>query len=110
MQVGQVVLHPGEVIDAVSIGDILVPVLPLADLLGTAVVIADVGIESDHLLPFELGDQAQHPVGAGVVRTDIEDHGVGAVRPPAFFKKITARNRDHPGRRVCGKGGHLGRP
>ena len=66
--VGQVVHHPAEVVHAVGVGDVGVPGLALAHLLGAAVVEADVGHGVDDLLAVELQHDAEDAVGAGVLR------------------------------------------
>ena len=57
-QVSQIVLHAGEVIDAIGIGNILVPVLTLGNLFGTAMVVAEIDVDVGDLLAIELGNQA----------------------------------------------------
>ncbi len=76
-QVGQVVQHAAEVIHPVGVGNIGVPTLALAHLLGPAVVVADVGHGADDLLPVQLQDHPQHAVGAGVVGPEVEEHELG---------------------------------
>ena len=53
-QVGEVVHHPAQVVDAVGVGNVGVPGLALTHLFLAAVVIADVGREIDDLLAAQL--------------------------------------------------------
>jgi len=89
IDIGQIVLHPGQVIDPVGVGDELVPVLSLGDLLRPTVVIADIQVHIDDLLPRQLEDAADNAVGAGVLGPEVEDHGI-LVRP---LEKIACRQR-----------------
>ena len=75
-QVGEVVHHAAEIVDAVGVGDVGVPGLALAHLLGAAVVIADVGDRVDDLLAVELQHDPQDAVRAGVLRAEVEEHEV----------------------------------
>ena len=77
--VGQVVHHPAEVIDAVGVGNERVPRLALAHLLGAPVVKADLGQAVDDLLAVELQDDADDPVGAGMLRADVQEHEIRAL-------------------------------
>jgi hypothetical protein len=52
----------------------------LGNLLYPTVVIADVRIDGDDLLTAQAQDVAQDTVGAGVVRADIEHHGLPVVQ------------------------------
>ncbi|MNS46032.1 hypothetical protein D3C72_785150 [compost metagenome] len=74
--IGQVVHHPAQVLDPVGVGDVAVPGLALAHLLGTAVVIADVGHAVADLFPVELQHQAEGAVGRGVVGAEVKEHVV----------------------------------
>ncbi len=74
--VGEVVHHAAEVVHAVGVGDVGVPGLPLAHLLGAAVVEADLADQVHDLLAVELEDDPQDAVRAGVVRADVEEHEV----------------------------------
>ena len=65
--VRQVVHHAAEIVDAVGVRDVGVPRLPLAHLLGAAVVIADVGHRVDDLFAVELQHDAEHAVRARMV-------------------------------------------
>ena len=71
-QVGEVVGHPGEIVHPVGIREELVPGLALADLFRGPVVVADIGVESGDGLAPEGQDKADQPVGADVVRADIQ--------------------------------------
>ena len=74
----QVHVHPGQVIDAVGIGDVLPRREVLADLLRAAVQIADVRRHlGDH---FAVGPQhqPQHAVRAGMLRAHVDQHLVAA--------------------------------
>ena len=74
VDVGQVVLHPGQVVDAVGIGDELIPLLALGDFFRAAVVVADVEVDIDDLLAVQLENAADDAVGAGMLRPQVEDH------------------------------------
>ena len=74
--VGQVVHHPAEVVHPVSVGDVGVPGLPLAHLLGAPVVVADVRHRIDHDLAVKLQGNAEHAVNAGVVGAQVQEHEV----------------------------------
>ena len=80
--VGEVVHHAAQVVDAVGVGDVGVPGLALAHLLGAAVVVADVGHGVDDLLAVQLEDDAQDAVRAGVLRPEVEEHEVGVFALP----------------------------
>ena len=67
-------MHAAEVVDAVGVGDVGVPGLALGHLLGAAVVVADVGDDVDDLLVAQADDDAERPVGAAVLRADVEEH------------------------------------
>ena len=77
--VGQVVGHAAEVVDAVGVRDVGVPALALGHLLGAAMVVADVGDEVDDLLVAQADDDAERPVGGAVLRADVEVHERGVV-------------------------------
>ena len=77
--VGQVVHHAAQVVDAVGVGDVGVPRLPLAHLLGAAVVVADVRHGVDDVLAVELEDDAQDAVRPGMLRPQVEEHEVGVL-------------------------------
>ena len=53
------------------------PGLALAHFLGAAMVVADVGHRIDHHLPVQLQGDAEHPVHAGVIGAQIEEHELG---------------------------------
>src|SRR5208283_630173 len=82
-QIGQIVDHPAEVIDPVGIRDVAVPGLPLAHLLGAAMVEPDLGNRIDDLLAVKLQGDAQHTVRTGVLWTDVEKQEIRAVSFPA---------------------------
>jgi len=64
--------HHGYVVETVEVGQGLHIRLVLAQLLGTAVQQADVGIGTDDLLAIELENQTQHAVGGRVLRTEVD--------------------------------------
>jgi len=84
--IGQIVHDPTEIIDAVGIGNIAVPGLTLAHLLGATVVVADVRDAVDHLFAIQLQHDTKGAVGRGVVGTQIEEHEIvivgAAFHPP----------------------------
>ena len=72
--VGQVVHHPAEIIDAIGVGDVGVPGLTLAHFLGAAMVIADVGNGIDDVLAVELQHDPKHAVHARMIGAEVEEH------------------------------------
>ena len=64
------VVHPGHVGAALDVGQLL------ALLLHPGVQVADDGLGPQHGLAVELEHEAQHPVGGGVLRTHVDDHGL----------------------------------
>ena len=78
--IGQVVHHAAQIVDAVGIGNEGVPGLPLTHLLGAAVVVADVrhGVHKD--LAIQLQRNAEHAVHAGVIGPEIQKHEFGVPR------------------------------
>ena len=75
-RVGPLVEQPRrDVVPAVGVRHDLVAIRAvLAHLLLTAVEVADVGFEVDHLLAVENGLDVEHAVGRRVVRADVEEH------------------------------------
>ena len=92
-QIRQVVHHAAEIVDAVGVGDVGVPGLPLAHLLGAAVVEADVRHRVHDLLAVELQDDAQHAVRAGMLRADVEEHEIRRRRGLRFMPHSSGRKR-----------------
>src|SRR5690606_21603915 len=72
--IGQVVHHPGEVVDPVGIGDVAVPALALAHLFRAAVVVADLRYAVDDLRAIELQDDAEGAAGGWGVRAELRTH------------------------------------
>ena len=77
-RVGQVHVHPGQVIHAVGVGDELDRRDVLADLLGAAVQVAQVRRDLGDDLAVGAQHQPQHAVRAGVLRPHVDEHLVGA--------------------------------
>jgi len=75
-QVSQVILYAGEVIDAVGIGNVLIPVLALGNFFGTTMVVTEIDIDVFDLLAIEFGNQTQNPVSTRMMRPKVEYHGV----------------------------------
>ena len=86
--IGQVVHHPAQVVDAVGIGNEGVPGLALAHLFGAPVVVADVGHRVDHHFAVQLQRDAEYTVHRGVVGSQVEEHELsvfgGAGHTPLF--------------------------
>jgi hypothetical protein len=80
--VGEVVHHAAQVIHPVGVGDIGVPGLALAHLLGAPVVIADVQDHVGDLLAVELKDEPDEAVGAGVLGPQVQEEEVGVRAAP----------------------------
>ena len=74
----QVHVHPGQVIDAVGVGDPLPGRQVLADLLRAAVQVADVRRDLGDHLAVGPQHQPQHAVRAGMLRTHVDQHLVAA--------------------------------
>ncbi len=74
IDIGQVILHAGQVVNPVGIGDELVPVLPFGDFFGAAMMIADVEVDITNLFAVQFENTADYAVGAGMLGSQIEDH------------------------------------
>ena len=70
----EVIGHGRDVVHAVGVVDEVLVALVFAGLLEAAVQIADVGVDIDDFFAFQLYDETQHAVGAGVVRAHVDDH------------------------------------
>ena len=68
------VIEVGDVVQPVEEGRYLVVLLPLAELLGTPVEVADVGHHVDDFLAVDPQHHAKHAVGRGMLRAHIEQH------------------------------------
>ena len=64
------VVHAGDVRGALEVGEVL------TRLLHAGVQVADDRLRAQHGLALELEHEAQHAVGAGVLRTHVDDHGL----------------------------------
>ena len=73
-EVGQIVHHAAEVVDAVGVWDVGVPGLALAHLLGAAVVEADVGDAVDYLLAASWRTTRNGPCVPGCCGPEVEKH------------------------------------
>ena len=79
VQVGQVVHHTAEIVDAIGVRDVGVPGLTLAHLFRPPVMEPDVRHRVDDLFAVELQGDPQHAVRAGVLGADIEEHEIGVI-------------------------------
>ena len=70
-EIGQVVHHAAQVVDAVGVGNVGVPGLALAHLFGAAMMKADLGNGVDDLFAIELHHNAQDTVRAGMLGTQV---------------------------------------
>ena len=77
-RVSEIHVHPRQIIHAIGVGDELDGSDVLADLLGAAVQITEVGGHLGNDLAVGPQHQAQNAVRAGVLRTHIDQHLVGA--------------------------------
>ena len=71
-EIGQVVHHAAQVIDAIGVWDVGVPGLALTHLFGAAMMEADLGNGVDDLFAIELHHNAQDTVRARMLRTHVE--------------------------------------
>ena len=91
--VGEVVHHAAQVVDAVGVGDVGVPGLALAHLLGAAMVEADVAAPASTISsPSSCSDDAQHAVRAGVLRAEVEEHEVEVLAALRCRPQSSGRN------------------
>ena len=85
---GVLLVHGRDVVEPVEIADRLQVGLVLDELLGAAVEKADVGIDALHHLAVELEHEAQHTVGGGMLRPEIDvelaDVGLAHQRCPSI--------------------------
>jgi len=77
LDVPQVVVRRRQVVGPVGEGDVLVVVAGLAQLLGAPVQVADDRLAVDDGLAVQVQDDAQHPVGRGVLGPHVELHLTG---------------------------------
>ncbi len=70
--VGVLLVHRGHIVEAVEVGDGLEVGARLHQLLGAAVQQADVRIDPLDHFPVQLQHQAQHAVGRGVLRAEVD--------------------------------------
>ena len=77
--IGEVVDQRRDVVEAVDVGDEVVPGVRLALLLEAAVQVAGMDVGAQHALAVELGDDLHGPVRGRVRRPDVDDDGVVAV-------------------------------
>ena len=90
--VGQLVDHARQVVDAVRVGDEGMPGLALAHLFRAPVVVADVGYRIDDLLAVHLQLDAEYAVRAGMVRPEVEEHEI-RVAPAASCRTLRAQSQ-----------------
>src|SRR6185295_5132694 len=74
--VGEVVHHSPQVVDAIRVGNERMPGLSLAHLLGAAMVVANIGYCVDNLLAVKLQHYAEHSVSTRMLWAQIEEHEV----------------------------------
>ena len=72
--VAEVVGHGRDVVHAVGVVDEVLVSLVLAGLFEAAVQVAHVRVDVDDFFAFQLDDQTQHAVCAGMVRSHVDDH------------------------------------
>jgi len=72
VDIGQVVLDPGQIVDPVGIGYKLIPVLAFGDLFSPAVMESDIEIDISDLLTIQLENTANDSMGPGVLRSQIQ--------------------------------------
>ncbi len=75
--VAKVVVHGRDIVQAVGVGDVAGPQVPLADLFVVAVQVADDRVDTGHRLALQAHDHAEYAVGAGVLGADVEQDPVG---------------------------------
>jgi len=84
----QVVHHAAEIVDAIGVGNVRMPGLPLTHFLRTSMVKADLRHRVDDFFPVELEDDSQHAMRAGMLGPYVEKHEVrafaGTLEPPFF--------------------------
>ena len=80
--IGKVVHHPAEVVDAIGVGDVGVPCLALAHLFGGTMMKPDLRDRVDDLLALELEDDAEHAMHARMVGAEVEEHEIGGLAVP----------------------------
>jgi hypothetical protein len=85
----------------------LARVAVLRELLRAAVHVADHGLRATDHLSVELEDDAEHPVGGGVLRPDVEDHLLGLQALAVGDLDVQAAAANHPVLRGGGEGGAL---
>ena len=78
-QIGHVVHHAAQIIDPVGIGDVGMPGLPLSHLFRAAVMETDLRHRIHDFLAVKLQDDAQHSMGSGMLRSDVEEEEILAV-------------------------------
>ena len=94
----EVVHRRGDVVGAVGPGDHLGVAVMLAQLLGAPVQVADDRVAIDDQLAVELQHDAQHAVGAGVLRTHVEGHQpLAGLQRDVFLDGQRAHATSRPG-------------
>ena len=71
---GPVLIHPRDVVHAIGVGDVLVVWDALADLLGTAVQVAQVGHGLEDEFAVSSQDDTEHAVCRRVLRPHVDEH------------------------------------
>ena len=91
--VGQLVEERRQVVHPSDEGDALLPRSPLAVLLDAGVQVTDDRTARHDVLTVELEDQAEDPVGRGVLGPHVDDHGL-LVDPLVVFARHVVRRLD----------------
>src|SRR5262249_13905302 len=76
-EVGEIIHHATQVIDAIGVRDIGMPALAFPHFLRAAMVKSYLWYGIDNLFAVELEHDAQHPVSSGMLGTDVQEHQVG---------------------------------
>ena len=111
--IGQLVVEVSHIVQAVKKGDDLVVLLPLAQLFGTPVQVADMGFHGDDFLPVHPQHHPKDAVGRGMLRPHIQQHlhRLGISRPGSRQVGLGCDHRFFQILRVSGRIGRVtGKP